>query len=478
MDGRVMEAIFGASSNANVQARQRILLPRELIMNCHRLPLLGIVFCVAMTFAGLGQVAVAASSQNLTPSKPISIAITQPKYGFNVLPGSVRRIYATVTGGTTNAVNWSVDGGATLSATTGHWVDVTAPASGSHCSIKNVGDNAFAIGSASQFTITATSAENPAATFSITVNVCKPAVTVAVVPFYTTLYSGQQADIQAFVWGSSNPNVTWALTAQPSGDDGKITDSTNMDTIFSATVAGRYTLTATSVADTSKANYATVYVTGHTMPYQVTPSKTMPVDCTVDPALKGKTYDVGPSQHYKTIASVPWPNLRPGSTVRIHNEDTTGANPTTYHEYFQIVGHATRTQPIRVCGVPDAKGNLPVIDAANSTGRSDVSTYSAGYTAVGIGKTGWAGLYTGSWSGAQYLIVEGLKIQNVKSPNPYTSPSGAAKRWVVGAACIRLFPSMDTVVRGIDAYNCDNGFFADFNSNNGYAVVANTLYGG
>ena len=59
--------------------------------------------------------------------------------------------------------------------------------------------------------------------------------------------------------------------------------------------------------------------------YQVTPSKTMPVDCTVDPDLKGKTYEVGPSRAYKTIQSVPWASLKNGSTVRIHNEDTTGA---------------------------------------------------------------------------------------------------------------------------------------------------------
>jgi hypothetical protein len=432
----------------------------------------------SITVTGTSGTVTSTSALALTVSKPgVSIAITQPTYGFNVLPGSVRRIFATVNGGITNTVKWSVMGGANLSSTEGHWVDVTAPAKGSSCSINGTGS--YSVSSATQFTLTAQSEESPNAIASITLNVCDPAVQVQVVPFYSTLYSGQKADIQAFVWGSVNRNVTWAITSQPNGGDGVLADSANMDTAFSATVAGRYTLTATSVADGSKINTATIYVTGHSMPYQVTPSDTMPVDCTVDPALIGTTYEVGPSQEYTTIQAVPWASLTAGSTVRIHNEDTTGSNPTTYHEYFQLKTHAARTQPVRVCGVPDPKGNLPVIDANNATGRSDVSVYSAGYTPVGIGSTGWAGVYTGSWTGSQYLIVEGLRIQNAKSPNTYTSPSGVAgTAWVKGVACIRIFPSMDTVVRGIDAYNCDNGFFSDFNSNNGYAAVGNTLYEG
>ena len=421
--------------------------------------------------------AVALTIQKPVSTGPISVAITQPAYGFNVLPGSVRRIYATVTNGVTNGVNWSATGGATLSSTTGNWVDVTAPATGSSCSIN--GTENFTIGSATQFMLTAQSQESTSQTASIVVNVCNPAVQVQVVPFYTTVYSEQKADVQAFVWGSSNRNVTWAITAQPNGGDGALTDAANQDTVFSANVAGRYTLTATSVADGSKTNTATVYVTGHYMPYQVTPSETMPVDCTVDPALTGATYEVGPSQAYKTIQSVPWSSLQPGSTVRIHNEDTTGGSPTTYHEYFQLAAHATRTQPVRVCGVPDSRGNLPVIDASSSTGSSTVSSYSAGYTAVGIGTTGWAGVYKGTWTGSQYLIVEGLKIQNAKPPFTYTTPAGAAgTAWIGFSACIRLFPSLDTVVRGIDAYNCGLGFFSDFNANNGYAAVANTLYEG
>jgi hypothetical protein len=425
--------------------------------------------------------AISAQATNHAPFDPakIHVDIIQPAYGFNLLPGSVRRIFAKVTDGKTNALAWSVNGDATLSSAANSWVDVTASAIGSECSIHSMAMNQYTVSSATHFTLTARSLENSNQTASITINVCNPAVQVHVVPFYNTLYSGQKADVQAFVWGSANRNVTWAITSKPKGGDGVLTDTANQDTVFSAKVAGRYTVMATSVANGSKTNTATFYVTGHEMPYPVTPSKTMPVDCTVDPDMKGTTYEVGPSQKNKTIQSVPWTSLKPGSTVRIHNEDTTGTNPTTYHEYFQLTTHAERTQPIRVCGVPDSQGNLPVIDGGNSTGRSDVTIYSAGYAAIGIGSTGWAGNYTGTWTDSQDLIVEGLKIQNTKSAYTYTTPAGAkGTPWIVGAACLRLFHSFDTVVRGIDAYNCSNGFMSDFNSSTGYAVTANTLYEG
>ena len=430
-----------------------------------------------VTVTGTSGAISSTASLALTIPGPISIGITQPAFGFNVLPGSVRRIYATVTNGLTNAVNWSETGGASLSSSAGNWVDVTAPATGSSCSIS--GTENYTITSSRQFTLTAHSEDNPAKTTSITVNVCNPAVQVQVVPFYTTVYSNQPADIQAFVWGVVNRNVTWAITSEPNGGNGVLADTVNQDTVFSASVAGRYTLTATSVADPTKTNTATVYVTGHYMTYNVTPSETMPVDCTVDPALTGTIYDVGPSQTFKTIASVPWTSLSAGSTVRIHNEDTTGGNPTTYHEYFLLTGQGTRTQPIRVCGVPDRSGNLPVIDASNSTTSSSYPSFMAGNGAVTVGRGGWAGVYTGTWTGPQDLIVEGLKIQNAKPTYSYTTPSGVTgTAWVRGAACVRLFQNVDSVIRGVDAYNCGDGIMSDFNANNGYAVVANTLYEG
>ena len=89
--------------------------------------------------------------------------------------------------------------------------------------------------------------------FDLPFNVCNPKVQVDIVPFYRTLYANQPADVQSMVKGSTVLNVHWAITSSPKGGDGALTDSTLRDAVFSATVPGRYTLTATSVQDPTEA---------------------------------------------------------------------------------------------------------------------------------------------------------------------------------------------------------------------------------
>ena len=98
----------------------------------------GVLIAIALVRCVNGQTTdqSATNVEATASSTQISISITQPTYGFNVLPGSVRRIFATVVNGKTNAIAWSVTGGAKLSSSTGNWVDVTAPETGSKCSIQ------------------------------------------------------------------------------------------------------------------------------------------------------------------------------------------------------------------------------------------------------------------------------------------------------------------------------------------------------
>ena len=267
--------------------------------------------------------------------------------------------------------------------------------------------------------------------------------------------------------GSVDPNVTWTIQSQPAGGDGTLSDNANRDTVFSATVPGRYVVSAKSVADGTKSATAIMYVTGHPMPYAVTRNKTEPIDCSVDPALQGPTYDVGPTQMYTTLASVPTPTLPPGSTIRVHNEDTTGSQPTTYHEYVQLQTQATASQPIRMCGIPDAAGNLPVLDEANATGRSDTSIYAAGYAGITIHRAGQFALYP-NFNGPEYVIVEGLKVQNTAVGNVYNAPTGGTASWIKGAACIRYTEVQNAVTVGNEFSNCGNGTFVDFNANSSW----------
>jgi len=390
-----------------------------------------------------------------------SVKIGQPDFGFNVIPGSTRRIFATVTNGTTNQVAWSVkSGSAQISSTLGPWIDVTAPANGSSCSYTGTSAQ-YGVSSATQFTIEAASVDDRKQTAMATFNVCNPAVEVSIVPFYRTLYANQPADVQSLVLGSVNQNVHWAITSQPRGGDGKLTDSTSRDTLFTGTVAGRYQLTATSVADSGKSATAIMYVTGHEMPYRVTPNQTEPVDCTVDPSMLGSVYEVGPSQTFKTLASVPFSTIAPGSTVRVHNEDTSGLHPTVYHEYLEISQPATAEQPLRICGVPDAKGNLPIIDGASASGNSD--TGEDGYGLLTIHNSN----SQSSWPqfvSAQFVTVEGIQFRNARHGYTY----GENQNWQDSAACIHIREVQNAAFVGNDIGSCGNGVVSDFNSSDGW----------
>ena len=409
------------------------------------------------------------SNSDTSTSTPTAVAIniSQPDYGFNVIPGATRRIFATVANGTSNQVSWSVkSGSAQISSTSGAWVDVTAPATGSSCSFTGTSAQ-YGVSSATQFTIEATSVDDRSKVATATFNVCNPTVEISVVPFYRTLYANQPADVQSLVLGAVNQNVRWAITSQPKGGDGKLTDSTSRDTLFTGTVAGRYQLTATSVANTGKSATAIMYVTGHKMPYRVTPNQTEPIDCTVDPSLQGAVYEVGPSQAYKTLASVPFPTMVPGSTVRLHNEDKTGLNPTTYHEYVQISQPATAEQPFRLCGVPDASGNLPIIDGQSATGRSDTSADIAGSGLLTLHNSN-SFAYWPKFVAAQYVIVEGIQFRNANPGFSYTPPAGSSHSWQSSAACIHIREAQNVTFVGNDIGSCSNGVLTDFNSNAGW----------
>jgi hypothetical protein len=403
-------------------------------------------------------------------AQPAALSIAQPAYGFNVLPGSTRRLFATMPRDQTGQLQWKViSGTATLASQSDGWVDVVAPPEGASCSIHKDGEG-YRVSSAVQFTIEARlSAQSgqPDQVASVAFHVCKPEISVTIVPFYRTLYSGQQADVQSLVWGSVNSDVTWTIAAQPAHGDGALSDTAERDTVFSATQPGRYTLRATSAADPRRSAPAIMYVTGHPMPRRVTPNHTEPVDCSVDPELHGKVYEVGPSQALKTLSAVPQADLRAGSTIRVHNEDTTGEHPTTYHEYVQLQGQGAAAQPIRICGVPDRDGHLPVLDEDQATGRPDTSRYAAGYGGITIHTEHAFATYP-DYHAARYIIIEGLKVQNAKAVYGYVGPNGKPEHWIEGSACIRIAQVQHAVLIGNELANCGNGAFSGFNANAGW----------
>jgi hypothetical protein len=413
-----------------------------------------------------------------TPPGGVGISIAQPPFGFNVIPSATRRIFATVTNGSTNQVKWTVKSGSgKLSSSTGLWVDVTAPSKGSTCSY-TVSNSTYSVNSSTTFVIEATSSDDTSKVADVTFNVCNPTVQVSTVPAYRTLYSNQAADIQSLVVGAVDQTVHWAITLAPSGGDAQLADTTARDTVFSASVPGRYTLTATSNADSRKIASTVIYVTGHKLPYRVTPNQTEPVDCSVDPLLLGRVYEVGPSQTYKTLASVPFPTMPAGSTVRLHNEDTSGLHPTEFHEYVQISQQATADQPFRMCGVPDSAGNLPIIDGTNATGRNDTNSGAVGTGLVTLHDPN-ASSFWPDFPGAAYVVVEGIHFRNAKKGFNYTAPDGTPGQWGDSTACVAINEGQNNAFVGNDYENCSNGVLSANNSGASWSGTdMNTLWEG
>jgi hypothetical protein len=361
----------------------------------------------------------------LLPIKAVAVvSITVIPTSDTVLPGSVRSLYPDVEGDTNVAVTWSASEG-TVEAYNGYatWTAPAAPG---------------------VYTVTATSVVDPTKSASTTFTVIGTAtVKLSHIPAQATIFKGQPAVIQSVLWGSTDTAVIWSSS-------GGSLAGTGREVTFTAYTPGTYTVTSTSHADPSKTATTAIVVTSHSWPATATANKTMPIDCTA--TGNGSTYEVTSGTE---MDLVPWSSLKAGDTVRIHSG--------TYHKQILISTSGSEAQPIRVCGIADATGNLPVIDGANATAKAGANFGS------GLGDLQMYGgiiIYdrnAGYYAGAAYpmnIIIEGLKITGFNSNNTYTDLStGLVTNYIVGAAPIRVQHGGNITIRGNELAFNSNGLF-------------------
>jgi hypothetical protein len=216
-------------------------------------------FALMLVFASV--LAINACGSGASPSKsppvpvPVPVAVTVSPATASVQGDSTLQFTATVTGTSNTAVTWSVDGIGSGNATVG-----TISAAGLYT----------ALGAAGQHTITATSTADPTKSASATVTV--PPVSVTLSPANASVQATATTQFTAAVTGTSNTTVAWFV-------DNISTGNTTVGTISAAGlytapgVAGEHTITATSVADSTKSASAIVTV-----------SPPPPVSVTVSPA--------------------------------------------------------------------------------------------------------------------------------------------------------------------------------------------------
>ena len=423
-----------------------------------------------------------------------------PAYQYQVLAGSTRQINVNITGGTLNTVNWSVlstTGGASATFTTPSGADVSSVAAGlptvqvnigpeqGNCSIS--GTTKFTVSSTASVTVQAQSVDDPAKTAAFLFNVCanSPATlangtsSVIVAPAYQQAYQSQPMTLQSWVAGCVDETGTWSIVSEPSGGNGTLADATNRDTVFSASVTGRYTIQYTANCN-SGTNTAIVYVSPNKMPaYASTPNGTRPHECYVDPELTGADYEVGAGKTYTTISSTPaLTGFKPGTIMRIWNTDTSGSNPSVYPEYYDIQSSGTPSQPIIVCGVADVNGNLPIMDGTNATAQSDVATnQGGGIITLWPGSNPFPfGYWEGGSLGPRYISITGLHLRNANSTIKHYLPgSSSATNWDNFTACINFHSGSYVDISGVELDNCSNGLFSDDNDSNGWATITQNL---
>jgi hypothetical protein len=436
----------------------------------------------------------------------VSVSPYAPTYNFQVLPGSTRQISVNIAGGTQNTVNWSVlstTGGASATFTTPAASEVSA-VSGALATVQvNIGSTPgtcsisggignYTVSSTATVTVQAQSTDDTTKAATFLFNVCSVPYPggmlangtnpVIVAPAYQQAFQSQPMTLQSWVVGQTNENVTWSITSQPAGGDGALADTSNRDTVFTASVTGRYTLTATSQANGSLSNTAIVYVSPNPLPnYAATPNQTRPHECYPDPALTGADYEMGAGKAYTTISSTPpISGVSAGTIYRLWNTDTTGSNPSVYAEYFQIAASGTPSQPIIFCGVPDSYGNLPIMDGNNAVGQSGISTgAAAGYGLL----TAWAGLastpygyWQGGSAGPSYISITGLHLRNANSSFNYNAPgSGSATTWNGAASCVNLRSGSYIDVSGNDMDTCGNGFYSAENAASAWTNITQNV---
>lgn len=166
----------------------------------------------------------------------------------------------------------------------------------------------------------------------------------------------------------------------------------------------------------------------------------------------GTDYPVGPGQKYATPGDVPFERLGPGDTVRIH------ARPEPYRDKLMIGGSGEPGAPIKVCGVPDASGHLPVLDGAGATTRAALDFPYDGHQPRGLVIVGKK--HGDPWlAQPRYIEVSGLEIRGANHAATFTDKAGKEQRYSEIATGLFVQRGSHVVIRGNHIHDNGNGLF-------------------
>lgn len=180
------------------------------------------------------------------------------------------------------------------------------------------------------------------------------------------------------------------------------------------------------------------------------------------------TYEVGPGKPYAAIGQVPWESLNAGDLVLIH------WRATPYFEKWVLCRQGTAENPIIVRGVPDAGGQLPIID-----GNGAITRLALNYASEqrGIIKIGSANIPADTMP--KHIVIENLDIRGAHTPNTFTDESGVVLAYSGNASAIFIEKGENITVRNCIMHDCGNGFFvasSDVEASRNILVEGNSIY--
>ncbi len=200
------------------------------------------------------------------------------------------------------------------------------------------------------------------------------------------------------------------------------------------------------------------------------------LNCSCECNGAGACYEVTNDAEFD---AVPWVNLAPGDTVRIHYRSE------PYRRIIGLRSVGTAEQPIKICGVKGPNGEFPVISGENAIPVSgylydwgtEPGSNIGDYGLILIGRSGTAG---DPWlHKAEHIMIENLKITGAYIENCYTPPGESPRHFVRGAAGIRVTNGNNITIRGCEITGNGNGIFLRGDDNGGEGTITrNTLIEG
>lgn len=162
-----------------------------------------------------------------------------------------------------------------------------------------------------------------------------------------------------------------------------------------------------------------------------------------------RVFRIGPGQSYQRLVDFPWEDLQPGDLVEIYH------NGSVYKEKFNIAGQGTEDQPIIVRGIPDAAGNLPVVDGQDAISRPQLDYWNQYRAPIRVGMA-LVPLYE---TAPSHVTIENLEVRSARFPYSFTNTLGVPEAYHQRTSGIYIEAGSFITVRNCTIRDCGNGFF-------------------